>query len=212
MRSKPLDTARSASADPYPRHPGIEDVLDCAPDEVHALILLLAAMVKEIGIEAAVEVLGRESVHEGVSSRPGDNPGLFEDPPRDTGHPFDPYKGALQGSNGLAAKPYRVPPFNVITARKDVSAVCLPTVVALAHGTKAPRGLAMTLRLLREHLIRCGCGPKGLHSRSAIVVTDAWSSRAAYESSRDLAAHQDMTGLNVVVMHWDGMRWRRREF
>lgn len=68
----------------------------------------------------------------------------------------------------------------------------------------------MTLRLLREHLVRCGSGPKGLSQRTAIVVTDAWPAQAVYESARDICAHRDVAGLKVVVMHKDGPVWRPR--
>jgi hypothetical protein len=212
MRTIARITSSSAPPAPYPRHPGIEDVLRSAPEELHDLILLLAAMVREVGIQGAIEALAREAVLRGAPVWPLDAPGLVDEVPGDFRHPLDLYKGVLRDSGQFRDQPYRVPPFNVIPAPVGLPAVCLPTVVAFAHGTKAPRGLAMTMRLLREHLVRCGSGPKGLIDRAGIVVTDAWSPQAAYESGRDLAAHSAVAGLNVVAMHWDGLRWHHRGF
>jgi hypothetical protein len=212
MQTITLVSSPSLSDAPYPRHPGIEDVLRSAPEQVHDLILLLAAMVREVGVDGASQALASEAVLRGAPAWPLDAPGLVEEVPGDLRHPLDPYKGVLRDSGQFRHRPYRVPPFNVIPAPVGLQAVCLPTVVAFAHGTKAPRGLAMALRLLREHLVRCGSGPKGLIDRAVIVVADAWSPQAAYESGRDLAAHREVTGLNVVAMQWDGLRWYRRGF
>jgi hypothetical protein len=212
MQTIGLFASSPVSDAPFPRLPGIEDVLRCAPEEIHDLILALAAMVREVGLDAAIEALADEAVLDGVEVSPQRNSGPRGDVDSKVRHPLDPFTGTLRSSGQPRRSAIRIPPFNVIPAPTGGLAVCLPTVVALAHGTKAPRGLAMTLRRLREHLVLCGSGPKGLIGRYAILVTDAWSPQAAYESARDLAAHRDVAGLRIVAMHWDGLRWHSRGF
>ena len=99
---------------------------------------------------------------------------------------------------------------NIIPPPRGVPGFCSPLVLAIARGSRAPRGLAMVMRLLRQHLIQCGTGPSALFNRTAILVTDHWDRRVIYETCHDLEAHGLASGLRTAMLCWDGRRWSRR--
>ena len=173
--------------------PGLAKVLAEIPEDLHDFVRVLAGVVREIGMGPLQENLAEWD----------------GDPERNPLHRY----GAGDRPDGGAAGGSRRSPLhermNVIPSPRGMPAFCCRTVLAVAHGSKPPGGLAMVLRLLREHLIHCGSGPKALHRRTAILMTDTWIDRTAYESSRDLQAHVHAAGLRLFILHWDGRSWRR---
>jgi hypothetical protein len=124
------------------------------------------------------------------------------------------------GGAGNAASPV----INIIPPPPSLTGACAPVVLVIArkpgpggvsarphgmHGRIPPINLAAALRLLRENLIGCGCGPQGMTQRVALILSDHWDRRTAYESRCDVAAHGQVAGLRHAALHWDGQRWWR---
>lgn len=160
--------------------------LEDLPDEARALALDLMQRALDDGFES-LEDLG------GVADRAGGPP------------------------SAQAPRPW----INLIPAPPGTPPGCAPIVLAIARqplagesaanaAQNARFSLAMILRWLREHLIHCGCGPRAIFNRTALVLTDHWDRRRAYESRLDLEEHTNTARLRYAMLHWDGRRWRRQ--
>ena len=109
---------------------------------------------------------------------------------------------------------------NIIPPPPGTPGFCAPLVLTIA--TRPPGGtgsrvaysphlrMGMALRLLREHLVHCGTGPKGIWGRTSIFITDHWVRQSAYESRRDIEEHAKTGGLSHVFLLWEGQRWSRK--
>ena len=120
--------------------------------------------------------------------------------------------GSSSAANGIWA--------NIIPGSSSEPSTCAPLVIAIAHkpttreSNAAPAGrprlgIPAVTRMLREHLIHCGCGPSAIFGRTALVFTDHWDRRRAQESRLDFAEHGRTGGLRYAFLLWDGTLWHR---
>jgi hypothetical protein len=190
--------------DDYALHEIFRDGFDDLPDDAKQIILNIGRAVREGGYEVLREP--RE-----VLSRPLAPDGLWGD----EDHNFwrDKNSASVHSSRGTL-RPARVSgpssAINIIPPPRGVPGFCCPIVAAIAYGRRPPGGLAMVLRLLRQHLIHCGTGHAALFNRTAILVTNHWDRRLVYESEFDLRSHAQAGGLRTAILHWDGRRWWRQ--
>lgn len=109
---------------------------------------------------------------------------------------------------------------NIIPPPPGTPVFCASMVLTIATMPPAGTGsrasypphlrMGMALRLLREHLIRCGTGPQGIWGRTSIFMTDHWVRQSAYESRRDIEEHAKTGGLSHAFLLWEGRRWSRK--
>lgn len=182
-----------------------DDLTDLS-NEVRVLVRDLMTQVAKHGYDSLNDLGGlprRERDEDGSRNRPSTQPST------------QPSGNGGRSSSGPA------PWINIIPAHPDQEALCAKLVLAIAHRSAKGRrgrshmgrprvGLDMALRLLRENLVVCGSGPHGLYGRTAIVLSDYWDPRRAYESRLDVNGHAAVGHLQSVFLYWDGFRWHRQ--
>lgn len=108
---------------------------------------------------------------------------------------WSPHVERIMSNQGLWGPHVLPTPYHHINIiPSDGPGMCHEILLAFAQGRRSPRvGLGITMRKVREHLIRCGNSPcmRGEQTRVAIIFTDLWDKKIFSESIGDIKAHRE---------------------